>query len=185
MKEKIVLSASRVSCLPVLALCLLAARPARADYDFWAGVPGVSATTNWSDGANWTGAIQTYYNEVEFTGIGAVGAPGVINNVLDDISSPLPAQMPIWELDYVPTNANYTTLISPGVTLTLNAGRGFLEIGADQLHTGSPAPANAVETITLTGAGATLSMAGNLYVNQGSPTPGEPHNVCLELSGLD
>src|SRR5258708_34147448 len=103
MKEKIVLSASRVSCLPVLALCLLAARPARADYDFWAGVPGVSATTNWSDGANWTGPIQTYYNEVEFTGIGAAGAPGVINNGRDDRSSPLPPQIALWELHYAPT----------------------------------------------------------------------------------
>src|SRR5712692_3186494 len=151
---QIVVSASRVSYLSVLALCLVAARSARADYDFWAGVPGTSATTNWTDGANWTGAIQTYYNEVEFTGIGAVGAPGVINNVLDNTSSPLPAQMPIWELDYVPTNGNYTTLINPGVTMIVGVGNhGYLTVGADQLNGSSPAPANAVETITITGSG--------------------------------
>src|SRR6266849_2083226 len=167
---QIVVSASRVSYLFVLALCLMAARSALADYDFWAGVPGVSATTNWTDAANWTGAVQTYYNEVEFTGIGTSANNNFsVNNVLDGTTGV--AQVPIWELDFVPTNGNYTTLISPGVTLTLNAGRGYLAVGADQLHTASPAPANAFETITITGAGGTLSMAGNLYVNQGSPTP--------------
>ena len=181
---QIVMSASRVSYLSVLALCLVAARSARADYNFWAGVPGVSATTNWTDAANWTGAIQTYYNEVEFTGIGtSANNDFSVNNVLDGTTGV--AQVPIWELDFVPTNGNYTTLIGPGVTLTLNAGRGYLAVGADQLHTASPAPANAFETITITGAGGTLSMAGNLYVNQGSPTPGDTHNVTLDLSGLD
>src|SRR5260370_35603718 len=162
--RQIVVSASRVSYLSVLALCLLAARPARADYNFWAGAPGISATTNWTDAANWTGAIQTYYNEVEFTGIGTSANNNFsVNNVLYATTGD--AQVPIGELDFVPTNGNYTTLISPGVTLTLNAGRGFLEIGADQLHTGSPAPSNAVETITITGSGGTLSMARNVHVN--------------------
>ncbi len=93
--------------------------------------------------------------------------------------------MPIWELDYTPTNANYTTLIDPGVTLTLDAGRGYIYVGADALNTASPAPANAVETITLEGAGGALNMDGNLYVNQGSPSAGDAHNVTLDLSGLD
>ena len=166
------------------ALGLLVAPFARADFDFWAGVPGTSATTNWTDAANWTQAVQTYYNEVEFTGIGAsANTSTAVNNVLDGTSGV--SQMPIWELDYVPTNGNYTTLINSGVTLNLGAGRGFLVIGADQLHTSDPAPANAFETITLTGSGASLSMAGNLYVNQGSTTPGDTHNVTLDLSGLD
>ncbi len=165
-------------------LGLIVAPFARADNDFWAGVPGVSATTNWTDAANWTQAVQTYYNEVEFTGVGAsANTSTAINNVLDGTTGV--SQMPIWELDYVPTNGNYTTLISPGVTMTLGAGRGFLVVGADQLHTASPAPADAFEIITLTGSGAALSMAGNLYVNQGSTTPGDTHNVTLDLSGLD
>jgi autotransporter-associated beta strand protein len=170
--------------LLALILSMLAAPSARADNDFWAGVPGVSATTNWTDAANWTGAVQTYYNEVEFLGIGA--SPNnstAVNNVLDGTSGV--SQMPIWELDFAPTNLNYTTLVSPGVTLNLGAGRGWLVVGADQLHTSDPAPADAVETVTITGAGAALSMAGNLYVNQGSPTPGDAHNITLDLSGLD
>jgi len=36
-----------------------------------AGRPGVSATTNWTDAANWTSPQQTYYNQVQFTGTGA------------------------------------------------------------------------------------------------------------------
>jgi autotransporter-associated beta strand protein len=165
-------------------LCLFIAIPAKADYDFWAGVPGVNATTNWTDAANWTSAMQTYYNEVEFTGVGASANNNFdVNNVLDSASGV--SQMPIWELDYVPTNANYTTLISPGVTMNIAAGNGTLRIGADQLDTSSPAPANAVETITITGAGGALSMAGNLRVGQGSATPGDTHNVTLDLSGLD
>ena len=169
-----------------LILLTLVCLPARAAYDFWAGVPGTSATTNWTDAANWTGAVQTYYNEVEFTGVGAnANTDTSVNNFLDNIAAPLPAQMPIWELDYIPTNGNYTTLVNSGITLNLAAGRGFLVVGADQLNTANPAPANAVETITITGAGAALSMQGNLYVNQGSPTPGDTHNVTLDLSGLD
>lgn len=179
------LAMPRRLALPLVsALSVLLAPAVKADYDFWAAVPGVSATTNWTDGANWTGAVQTYYNEVEFTGVG--GNPNTstdVNNVLDGTSGV--AQMPIWELDYVPTNLNYTTLISPGVTLNLGAGRGFFVVGADQLHTANPAPANAVEIITITGTGAALSMSGNLLVGQGSPTPGDAHNVTLDLSGLD
>jgi hypothetical protein len=174
----------RLRLLLASTLGLLVAPFAKADTDFWAGMPGSSATTNWTDGANWTGAVQTYFNEVEFTGIGAsANTSTAVNNVLDGTSGV--SQMPIWELDYVPTNGNYTTLISPGVTMTLGAGRGVLVIGADQLNTANPAPANAFETITLTGSGAALSMAGNLYVNQGSTTPSDTHNVTLDLSGLD
>lgn len=174
--------------LPLASLLLLSVAPsALAANDFWAAVPGTSATTNWTDAANWTftgqTSPQTYYNQVEFIGVGAnANNSTAVNNVLDAATGV--SQMPIWELDYAVTNGNYTTLINPGVTLTLGAGRGFLYVGADQL-TGSPAPANAVETITITGSGAALSMAGSLYVSQGSTTPGDTHNVTLDLSGLD
>lgn len=168
--------------LPTLALLMMPA--AHAATDFWAGVPGVSADTNWSDSANWTGAQQTYYNEVEFTGFGANANNNfAVNNVLDQATGP--AQMPIWELDYVPTNGNYTTLIDPGVNMTLGAGQGHLMVGADINSPGSPATAGAVETITITGPGATLTVGGSLNVGQGSPTDADGHNVTLDLSGLD
>jgi autotransporter-associated beta strand protein len=148
-------------------------------------VPGTSATTNWTDAANWAGVspAQTYYNQVQFIGIGAVGGPGIINNVLDNTTGV--AQMPIWELDIIPTNVNYTTLISPGKTLSTGAGNGKLYVGCDQITAGGVV--NAVETISFTGAGGTLSVGGNLRVGQGctNSTVTSLHNVTLDLSGLD
>jgi len=157
---------------------------ASAATEHWIGVPGTSASTNWTDSANWSSPQQTYYNQVQFLG------SGMSANTIFTPTSCLDAttgvsQMPIWELDFTPTNGNYTTLIKPGVTLNLAAGRGWLEVGADQLHTGSPATANAVETVTLTGAGANMTMAGSMWVDQGSPTPGDSHFITLDLSGLD
>src|SRR6266566_721309 len=138
-----------------LSLATFAAWSSYADTEQWQGVPGVSATINWTDAANWTSPQQTYFNQVQFRGIGANNnANFSVNNVLDGTTGV--AQMPIWELDYVPTNGNYTTLINPGVTLT--------------------------------GSGGTLNMPGtsaNLWVGQGSPTPGDNHNITLDLSGLD
>ncbi|HUA39024.1 MAG TPA: autotransporter-associated beta strand repeat-containing protein [Candidatus Sulfopaludibacter sp.] len=176
----------------VLAFSHLIVCPVQAAYDFWAGNPGVGVTTNWTDAANWTYAgqssPQTYFNQVEFAGVGAYANNNfAVNNVLDNTTGV--AQMPMWELDYIPTNGNYTTLINPGVTMTVGVGNhGYLTAGADQLNGSSPAPANAVETITITGSGGTLSMAGsgaNLWVGQGSPTLGDSHNITLNLSGLD
>ena len=169
-------------------LALLMMPSARAATEQWIGVPGVSTDTNWSDGNNWSSPQQTYYNQVQFLGIGANAINNTaVNNVLDQTTGP--AQMPIWELDYAPTNANYTTLIAPGATLQTGAGNGYLKVGADILNTGSPAPANAVETITIKGPGGTLEMnpaSGNgLLVGQGSVSPNDTHNVTLNLSGLD
>src|ERR1700722_2916578 len=102
----------------MLAIFILAAQRGFADTEQWKGAPNVSASTNWTDAANWTGPQQTYYNQVQFTGTGAnANTDFSVNNVLDGTSGV--AQMPIWELDYTPLNGNYTTLINPGVTLTL------------------------------------------------------------------
>jgi autotransporter-associated beta strand protein len=179
-------SRHHILCASLLAivLSLLALQNASAGTEHWKAVPGTSTTTNWTDSANWTGISppQTYFNEVDFTGIGAVGAPGVINNVFDNATGV--AQMPIWQLDFIPTNANYTTLILPGKTLSTAAGNGKMYVGSDQLTAGGWA--NAVETITITGAGGTLSVGGNLRVGQGCTNGvNSLHNVTLDLSGLD
>ena len=165
------------------ALTLLSALPGFAGTEQWQGVPGVSATINWTDANNWTSLQQTYYNQVQFTGTGANSNNDfTVNNIFDSATGV--AQVPIWELDYTPLNGNYTTQINPGVSLTLGAGRGYMYVGADQLNTGTPAAANAVETITLTGPGGALNISGSLYVGQGSPQAGDTHNVTLDLSGL-
>ena len=128
------------------------------------GSPGAGATTNWTDAANWTYAgqlsPQTYFNQVEFAGVGASANNNfAVNNVLDNVTGV--AQMPMWELDYIPTNGNYTTLINPGVTMIVGVGNhGYLTVGADQLNGSSPAPANAVETITITGSWRNVEYAG-------------------------
>src|ERR1035441_350822 len=56
-------------------------------------------------------------------------------------------------------------LILPGKTLSTAAGNGKMYVGSDQLAAGGWA--NAVETITITGTGGTLSVGGNLRVGQG------------------
>ena len=132
----------------VLALSALAAYSGSAATEHWIGVPGTSATINWSDANNWSSPQQTYYNEVQFLGTGAsANSVFTVNNILDNTTTV--AQMPIWQLDLVATNANYTTLVDPGVSLTLGAGNGNVYVGADALNTANPAPANAVETCLL------------------------------------
>lgn len=177
---------ARFSLIFTVALSLWAVQPAFAANDYWAGVPGSSADTNWTTTANWTSAQQTYFNAVFFNGVGTNANNNyAVNNVLNATTGV--AQMPMYELDYVPTNGNYTTLINPGVTMTIGAGDGNLRAGAGQGYgvTSHAVPANAVETITITGSGGTLTMNGNLTVGQGSTTPNDTHNVTLDLSGLD
>jgi fibronectin-binding autotransporter adhesin len=174
-------------CLAASALAFFITHSAQAANDFWIAVPGVSADTNWSDSGNWSspnGGTSTSYNQVEFLGTGASANNNfAVNNVADQVSGYL--ILPIWELDYVPTNGNYTTLINPGIALELGAGQGHLMVGADINTPGSPATAGAVETIKITGPGASLEVGGSLNVGQGSPTDADGHNVTLDLSGLD
>ncbi|MGH7940002.1 MAG: hypothetical protein ACREFR_02895, partial [Limisphaerales bacterium] len=176
---------ARIAALAALVLAIMPA--ARASNAYWVGIPGVSADTNWSDSANWTspnGAQSTYYSQVVFNGVGTNANNNfAVNNCLDQISGFV--SMPIWELDYTPTNGNYTTLINPGITLNLGAGQGHLMVGADINTPTTPAPAGAVETITITGPGATLAVGGSLNVAQGSSVDADGHNVTLDLSGLD
>jgi fibronectin-binding autotransporter adhesin len=181
-KVKLTLKATQLTGL--LTVVGFAMCSASAATEQWLGVPGTSATTNWTDASNWTSPQQTYYNQVQFTGTGAnANTDFSVNNVLDGTSGV--AQMPIWELDFIPVNGNYTTLIDPGITLNLGAGWGSFYVGADALNNSSPAAANAMETITIEGAGGALSMSGGLYIGQGSSTPDDTHNVTLDLSGLD
>src|SRR5260221_6118952 len=116
----------------LLAISFFAAFSGYAATEQWIGVPGVSATTNWTDAANWSSPQQTYFNQVQFTGTGAnLNSVFSINNVLDGTGGG--SQMPIWELDYIPTNGNFTTLINPGVTLLVGVGNhGYLTVAAYQ-----------------------------------------------------
>ena len=143
----------------------------------WQGQPGVTATTNWSDAANWNSAQQTYYNQVQFSGTGTNANGDLsINTVLD--SATAASQMPIWQLDFNNVGGNYVTLINPGVTLQVAAGNGWTTVGAPGT------PADAVEIIKFTGDGGAMSLEGGyLTVQQSGAAPGN-HNVTLDLSEL-
>src|SRR5438045_2951517 len=56
----------------------------------WIGNPGVSATTNWSDLANWSGA--PLQNDAKFGGTGSVGDLNTITSVVDANQFPLSLQ---------------------------------------------------------------------------------------------
>jgi hypothetical protein len=88
----------------LLAITFFAALSGYAATEQWIGVPGVSATTNWTDTANWTSPQQTYYNQVQFTGTGAsTNSIFSVNNVLDGATGV--AQMPIGSWTISPPTA--------------------------------------------------------------------------------
>src|SRR5207237_9120350 len=66
------------------AFCQLAS----ANTALWIGNPGVSATTNWSDNANWsnigTGGLGPAGNDTVFGDTGASGSAGTINSVVNN-----------------------------------------------------------------------------------------------------
>ena len=192
--SKIAQLTGNASLAAVLALSLLINYSSHAAYAYWGGGPGITATTNWTDAANWTYAAgswsgsATYFNQVEFAGVGASANNNfAVNNVLDNTTGV--AQMPMWELDYVPTNGNYTTLIDPGSYHDSGGGQSRLpdggrrpvewkqpragQRGGDDHHHWQR------RNVEHAGSGA------NLWVGQGSPTLGDSHNVTLDLSGLD
>lgn len=166
-----------LSRLTPLFLGLMAARDGHTATIQWQGQPGVSATINWSDSANWTTPSSTWYNQVQFLGTGA-NAPGdlTVNTILDGATAA--SQMPIWQLDFNNVNGNYVTLVNPGVTLYVSAGNGWTTVGAPGT------PIDAVEVIKFTGAeGAMWLEGGNLTVQQSAPGIGN-HNVTFDLSEL-
>lgn len=171
-------STAVLTVLVTMAVCLTRSQPAGAATVQWQGQPGVSATLNWSDAANWTSPSQTYYNQVQFSGAGTNANGDLsVNTILDSASAA--AQMPIWQLDFRNTGGNYVTLVNPGVTLQVDAGNGWMTVGAPGT------PANAVEVIKFTGAGAAMNLQGGwLTVGQSATAPGN-HNVTLDLSELD
>ena len=72
--SKVAQLTGNASLAAVLALSLLINYSSHAAYAYWGGSPGITATTNWSDAANWPeppgtwSGSATYYNEVEFPG---------------------------------------------------------------------------------------------------------------------
>ena len=152
---------------------------------------GLSTLTNlWSDTSNWAPTQPlTFDNQAIFGDAGATNVLGAVNNVVD--------------ADHVLTNLAYsalfngptaafnfdTTLLNPGVTLTVRSSNStFMYVG-----TGVDNGAAATNYMTILGSGrlvlgdpASPSTYSNgfLQVKQASATSGN-HRAVLDMSGLD
>jgi fibronectin-binding autotransporter adhesin len=138
------------------------------------------ANTNWSTAGNWTpGGAPTPSNDVQFVDLGAVGTAGLTNNVVD-------ASMTIGSLTYGQTNNFHTTLISPGVALTVGATASGLTVG-----TGTDPADGQLTTAAIAGAGGTLAFTNRnavVHVGQAHSTVNNAvgqSQATLNLSALD
>src|SRR5208283_1500931 len=97
-----------------LAASLLAGvRGTFADTELWVGIPGSSATTNWSDPDNWSGTSRSPNNNTVFFINNGPTAAGTVDNVVDTSTN-------CYALNYTNTARTHTTLIPPGQTLTID-----------------------------------------------------------------
>ena len=162
----------------VFLLVTLAAQSAGAAIVIWQGTNGVTATTNWSDNANWSGgAAPAGGDDAKFFDGGSLAAASNINNVVDGTFGGY-----VGSLQFGNTNNTHTTLILPGVALSIT------NVGG--LSVGTPGDLGSVGknlTNTITGASASLfitNASANISLAQGSAAGGTAR-ANLDLSGLD
>lgn len=144
-----------------------------ADNEVWIGNPGVTATTNWSDTANWSGTAQNPNdNNVYFGSANAVAAD-VINSVVDTSTN-------CYSLNFTNKVSYNNLLIQPGQTLTIDGNNGGFALKANPLGqvttTNSISGANG--TLLITGAS-----AGGVFVATTNSSSGGVATY-LDLSGL-
>src|SRR6266481_8028832 len=89
----------------------------------WVGNPGVTATTNWSDNANWS--VAPLQNDAKFGGAGSAGDLNTVTSFVDANQAPLSLQFTNNSLS--PSLQFHNTFIPTGVTLSV--GNGALTIG--------------------------------------------------------
>jgi len=138
---------------------------------------GGGADLNWSTDGNWTNAAPTPTTDVYFTGVGTTNSPAKPNNIVA-------ADRVIQSLSLVNETAStyHTTLINPGVTLTVsnNAGSGNVVIGGDFVA------AAKVITNYFQGAGGTLQIvATNMAMTVHQQVSSGSKNYAVDMSGLD
>jgi autotransporter-associated beta strand protein len=188
----------------VLTLSLFEVQRASAGTVYWVGTNGVSATTNWSDAANFdTGfpsgsAATPYNNESQFGFNTAVQSPGQVTVNVDGpnpINSggvePTPQT---YDMSFVFTNGYHTVLIQPGVELLIQAYNGTPSYGMFICPAGTGSEGNgggnAVGTgpytnhVVFWGTNASFSLNGALYLDA-EATASENHYSILDMSGLD
>jgi fibronectin-binding autotransporter adhesin len=171
------------SALVAFAMLSMHTSPSSAQTATWSGG---AATLNWSDPAAFTPQPPGPSANVVFGQFGVVGAPGLVNNVVDQ-------DVTISTLGYNALIASgyHTTLINPGHTLSIvpQAGQGTaLAIGS---WAGSSSPAlgtsaNDQVYATILGTNANLVVNGptaTIRIEQDHNSSGS-HNATLDLSGL-
>jgi autotransporter-associated beta strand protein len=158
----------------------LAGKPLPAQTIVWSGNDATNnVNTNWSDANNWTGGTPGPATNICFFNPGANGTQDVVNNIVAGNTT-------ILSLQYGNTNNYHTTLINPGVTLTVSntAAANLVFVG-----TGTDNGASQMVDATVTGTGGHLVVTGTnsgsvVIIQQGSANSGT-HNATLNLAGLD
>jgi regulation of enolase protein 1 (concanavalin A-like superfamily) len=144
----------------------------------WTGASGEDVI--WSDGQNWGNGLPPGPGDnAKFYDLGALSAPGTVNNVVDSDAT-------IASLQFGHTNGFHTTQIASGTTLTVDGNTGangyafFVGTASDN---GSTQTVNA----TVVGAGTLVVNNSTASVNfaQGSSTVPVTERAQLDLSGLD
>lgn len=133
----------------------------------WIGNPGVTATTNWSNNANWT--VPPLQNDAKFGGTGSAGDLNTVTSFVDANQAPL-------SLQYTNNSPQFhNTFIPAGVTLSV--GNGALTIGglaADNYQT----------QVKMTGGGTLLVTNALTIGNNTVAATGNDQHTLLDLSGL-
>ncbi len=147
-------------------------------------VPGITWTpgvlnTNWSTSGNWTpSGPPTSLNDVLFDDLGAAPSAGQVDNLVD-------SSLTIGSLTYGQTNNFHTTLINPGLSLTVGGNANGLNVG-----TGSDIGDGQVTSAAMTGAGGALAVTNPgsvIYISQSHTTANDAiaqTQGVLDLSGL-
>src|SRR6516164_2029566 len=113
-----------LSLTTAVAACLSSTFIASAATVLWAGNPGISATTNWSDALNWSGGAPLQ-NDAKFGGTGSAGDINTVTSFVDANEAPLSLQYS--NASQAATLQFHHTYIPAG--MTLNVGNGALTIG--------------------------------------------------------
>lgn len=182
-----------------LLFCLLAVNVARANPVIYVGTNGVSATTNWSDTANFilnsSKAPTTPANNATTFGFNtAAASPGKVTVHADGAyGTPGTGTPQTYCFLFEQTNAYHTVLIDPGIQLEMQASAGTPGTGLNVVPgaaygggggaLGNPIGIPYTNHTVIEGGGA-LWVNGPLVV-EAQASANEPHYSILDMSGLN
>lgn len=157
----------RLFCILAAGTAVFSTTPiASAATALWIGNPGVTATTNWSDSANWSGASGALANDVKFGGTGAAGAAGTVTSLVD--------------ANQHPSTLAFTNASSQFHTVFIPSGVGLTNDGA--LTVGGQAVNSYVTVVNMAGGGTFVQLGSATIGNNGSSSLDS--GTTLDLSAL-